>query len=366
MTKELLLFVGTLNRDAPYFQGARGKGLVVFGFDEDSLSARPLADYPQIENPTFLSVTPDGAHVYANSEVFGWNEGLVTAFAFDSRTKALRYINTQPTLGSITAFNSVAKDGGHLYLVNYCIGTEGPMQSLAVFGIRSDGGLSPALTSVAHHGSGPNAARQERAHAHSVSELGSGVLLVTDLGMDQLITYRVASDGGLTPWATTSVVPGAGPRHVALHPGGRFVFVMNELNSTVSAHAYDPASGTFAAIDSQPAAPAEVLEHNHCSDIQISPDGRFLYGGNRGHDSVSIFGIDQTTGRLTSLGFVPCGGATPRNLALTPSGRHLLVANQNADRVSIFRRDAATGGLENTGKTIEIGTPMCLKFASAT
>lgn len=364
MGKELLLFVGTLNRDAPYFQGARGKGLVVYAFDEDSLAAIELAVYPQVENPTFLSVTPDGRRVYANSEVFGWAEGLVTAFAFDRAAGAFSCLNTQATLGSIPAFNTLTGDGGHLVVANYTIGEGGPMQSLAVFGIREDGGLTPALSSAAHVGQGPDPVRQERSHAHWAAEVAPGVLLVTDLGADRLVTYRLGADGALTRWAETPVTPGAGPRHVALHPGGRFIFVTNELGSSVSSHAFDAAAGTFKAIDTHPAAPAEALGHNHCSDIQISPDGRFVYGGNRGHDSISIFAVDQETGRLTPQGFVPCGGATPRNLALTPSGRHLLVANQNADRVSIFRRDAATGALQDSGKPIEIGTPMCLKFAS--
>lgn len=365
MGKELLLFVGTLNREVPYFQGARGKGLVVYAFDEDSQSATELAAYPQVENPTFLSVTKDGSRVYANSEVFGWPEGLVTAFAFDRKAAALRYLNTQVTLGSIAAFNSVTGDGRHLAVANYTIGDEGPMRSVAIFGLKHDDSLTPALASVAHEGQGPDPARQERSHAHWVAEIAKGVLLVTDLGADRLVTYRLGPDGGLTRWAETPVAPGAGPRHVAQHPGGRFFFVMNELGSSVTSHAFDPASGTFRAIDAHPAAPTEALAHNQCSDIQISPDGRFLYGGNRGHDSISIFAVDQATGKLTPRGFVPCGGATPRNIALTPSGRHLLAANQNADRVSIFRRDAATGALLDTGKPIAIGTPMCLKFASA-
>lgn len=357
---QLLLFVGSLNREAPYFQGARGRGLVVYDFDEDSLTATELAGYPQVENPTFLSVTEDGSRVYTNSEVFGWAEGLVTAFDFDGA--AFRYLNTQPTLGSITAFNRITGDGRHLLVVNYTIGDQGPMQSLALFGITSEG-LTPALCSLAHQGSGPDPARQERAHVHWVGEIAPGVLMVTDLGADRLITYRIAGDK-LTPWASTQVSPGAGPRHVALHPGGRFAFVMNELNSTVSAHEFDPATGQFRPLGSQPAAPEEALAQNHCSDIQISPDGRFVYGGNRGHDSVSIFAVDPATGRLTLQGFTPSGGATPRNLALTPSGRHLLVANQNSDRISILARDAGTGALTDTGQTIQIGTPMCLKFAA--
>ena len=137
---------------------------------------------------------------------------------------------------------------------------------------------------------------------------------------------------------------------------------MNELDSTVVSLSLDAETGGFAFIDAKPAVPAEARDHNHCADIQISPDGRFVYGSNRGHDSISIFAVDQETGRLTTVGFTPCGGSTPRNLCLTPSGQHLFCANQNADRIAIFARDTATGQLTDTGRAIEVGTPMCVRI----
>jgi 6-phosphogluconolactonase len=266
-------------------------------------------------------------------------------------------------LGSITAHNAISRDGKRLFIVNYAVGEGGPDQSLAIYDIRADGSLSPAVASVAHRGKGPNASRQERAHAHSVTEVADNLVVVADLGLDQLVAYRISADGTPVRLAVSHTAPGAGPRHLAIHPNGRFVFVMNELDSTVSAHALDPDTGTLTLIQALPAVPAAARESNHCSDIQISPDGRFLYGANRGHDSIAVFSVDAETGHLTALGHAPCGGATPRNLALTPSGRHLLAANQNADRVTILRRDGATGLLEDTGASIAIGTPMCLKFA---
>jgi 6-phosphogluconolactonase len=360
----LLLFIGCLNREAPYFQGARGKGLSVYAFDETSLAVSKRAETTEVENPTYLSVTPDGRYVYANSEVFGWNEGVVTAFGYDPASQALRYINTQPTLGSIAAQNTLTRDGRHLLLVNYGISDAGPNQSLVVFGLRPDGGLTPPLASVAHSGSGPNAARQERPHAHSVTEtIAGGMAIVADLGIDQLVTYTVGPNGALTRLAACALRPGAGPRHLALSSDGRFVFVINELDSTVVSLSFDGVAGTLTEVESHPAVPANLTVDNHCADIQISPDGRFLYCSNRGHDSIAILSVDPANGRLSTVGHVPCGGATPRNLALTPSGRFLLSANQNADQVRIFARDAETGGLQDTGKGIDIGTPMCLKFA---
>ncbi|RWQ64754.1 lactonase family protein [Mesorhizobium sp.] len=363
MQNACLVFVGSLNREAPYFQGARGVGLSVYSFDEETLETRKLAETGDVDNPTFLSVTPDGSYIYANSEVFAWREGVVSAYRFDRQTAALSYINKQPTLGSITAHNTIMRDGTKLLVANYGMGEGGPDRSIAVYGLREDGGLTAPLSSVAHAGTGPDTVRQERPHAHSVTEtIAGGVAIVADLGIDRLVSYRVGPDGSLTRLAESVLASGAGPRHVALHPGGRFVFVMNELDSTVVSLALDDVSGRLTVIDTKPAVPAEARDGNHCADIQISPDGRFLYGSNRGHDSVAVFSVDQQTAALALVDYTPCGGATPRNLALTPSGHHLFSANQNADRISIFARDMATGRLADTGRSIDVGTPMCVKI----
>ncbi|TIQ58925.1 MAG: lactonase family protein [Mesorhizobium sp.] len=363
MRNACLVFVGSLNREAPYFQGARGVGLGVYSFDEETLETRKLTETGDIDNPTFLSVTPDGSHVYANSEVLTWREGVVSAYRFDRQTAALSYINKQPTLGSITAHNTITRDGTKLLVANYGIGEGGPDRSVVVYGLREDGGLTAPLSSPTHAGTGPDTARQERPHAHSVTEtVAGGVAIVADLGIDRLVSYRIGPDGSLTRLAESVLAPGAGPRHVALHPGGRFVFVMNELDSTVASLALDDTSGRLSVIDTKPAVPEQARDGNHCADIQISPDGRFLYGSNRGHDSVAVFSVDQQTGALALVDYAPCGGATPRNLALTPSGGHLFSANQNADRISIFGRDAATGRLADTGRSIDVGTPMCVKI----
>lgn len=362
---ELLVFVGSLNREAPYFQGARGVGLSVWRFDENKLKATKLAETGEVDNPTFLSVSEDGSRIYANSEVFAWREGTVSAYGYDRRSNTLTYLNKQSALGSITAHNFITRDGSKLLVANYGMGAGGPDQSVVIYGIREDGGLTPPLASVAHRGKGPNKARQERAHAHSVTEIvQGGIAVVADLGIDKLVSYCIEKNGAFSPLAETALPLGAGPRHVALHPDGRFLFLMNELDSTVASLSIDSTSGALALIDVKPAVPVDARDHNHCADIQISPDGRFLYGSNRGHDSVSVFAVDQQSGTLTPQGFTPCGGSTPRNLCLTPSGRHLFVANQNSDRISIFSRDAETGRLADTGKAIEVGTPMCVRIVN--
>jgi len=364
METKLLAFVGCLNREAPYFQGARGKGLVVYCFDEQTLEAELICETEGVDNPTFLSVSKDGRRVYANSEVFVWGEGLVTAFAFDRERAELQHINMRPSMGSITAHNMVTRDGSKLLVANYAMGDGGPDQSLVVYGIREDGGLTEPLASVMHHGSGPNKERQERSHAHSFTEMVQGnIAIACDLGLDQLISYRIGDDGGLERLSEVAMPQGSGPRHLALDPKGRFGFVTNELDSTISSLRLDATNGQMELLDTQPAVPADARADNHCADIQISPDGRFVYASNRGHDSIVIHAVDQDSGMLSLVGHVPCGGATPRKITLTPSGNTLLSANQNGDCIAIFRRDAESGMLRDTGRTIEIGTPMCIKFA---
>lgn len=362
MDSKLLVVVGALNHEAPYFQGARGNGLSVYSFDEKTLEIEKLDEASEILNPTFLSVDASGTHIYANSEVFGWKEGLVTAFRFDRKLGTLTYINTQPSLGSITAHNTLTRDRTKLAVANYSMGNGGPDQAAVVYSIRRDGGLSPPIGSVAHRGSGPDKNRQERSHAHSVTELDGNILLVADLGTDTLTSYRLTDEGQLKLLAISKTEPGAGPRHVAVHPNGQFLFVMNELNSTVASYAIDRTNGALNAIDMKPALPLDIAVESHCADIQISPDGRFLYGSNRGHDSIVVLETGAATGALKEVGFFACGGKTPRNLALTPTGKHLFCANQNSDIISIFARDAESGTLLDTGASIAIGTPMCIRI----
>ncbi|MET3857199.1 lactonase family protein [Rhizobium sp. OAE497] len=359
-----LLFIGTLNQPTSYFEGANGDGLSVHLFDDETLTAERLASAPQIVNPTFLSPTPDGSLVYANSEIEGWYEGLVTALSFDRKTGRLDHLNMQPSLGATTAHNAISRDGRHLFVVNYAMGAGGPDQALVAFDRRADGSLAPGRISAAQSGTGPNAARQERSHPHSVTEIAPNLLLVADLGTDRLTVYSL-ENGQLEKISVTATRPGAGPRHVALHPSGRFVFVINELDSTVASYRIGAGGKSLEEIAVYPTVPEQAAAANHASDLQISSDGRFLYGANRGHDSIAVFAVDAETGRLSPMGQVPCGGRTPRNLAIAPQGSHLLCANQDGDVVSIFARDPETGALVDSGKSIRIGTPMCLRFARA-
>lgn len=357
MSQHCYLAVGSLNREAPYFQGARGEGLTIYAFDEAALSWSRVAGTSSIDNPTFLSV--DAGIIYANSEVFGWHEGTVSAFHFLPDAAALAYINKQPTLGSIAAHNMVSRDRRFVLVANYAMGAGGPDRSVAVFPILGDGGLGPAVASVRLDGVlGPVGDRQERPHAHMVTEVPEGrAVLVTDLGLDVVAEYRLAENGELSPVASVALPAGAGPRHIAQHANGRYLYVANELASTVSFIRRAP--GRLIVEQTLPTVRSSVPSYG--ADIHLSPDGRFLYCSNRGEDSIACFEVDQEMGTLTQLDIVSSGGATPRNFALTPSGRHVLVANQNGDAIAIFRRDEETGVLADSGKRIEIGTPVCVR-----
>jgi 6-phosphogluconolactonase len=362
MMAEFLFFAGTLNRDVPLAQ--RGPGLVALAFDEATLDVVKLAEAAGAENPSFLAVSADGSRVYANADVEAWPEGTVSAYAFDRSARAFTYINKQPTLGNSPVHNAITRDGSKLLVANYAgLTSGGPDQALAVFGIREDGGLTPPLGSAKQSGTGPDPERQQRSHPHSVTETGAGnVAIVADLGTDRLISYRIAPDGRLTLLCEFAAKPGAGPRHLALHPSGRLVFVANELDSTVVALSLDAATGRLSVVDIEPGAPQGDYPRNYPGDILVAPDGRFLYMSNRGHESIAVFAVDGDNGKLSLVEHVPCGGSWPRNLALTPSGGHLFSANQRAGLITILARDAASGRLTHSGKSISIGTPMCVRF----
>jgi 6-phosphogluconolactonase len=365
MPNKTLAFVGCLNRGTPYFQGARGTGIAVFAFDDETGALTFLGETAGVDNPTYLTLDVERGRLYATSEVAGWNEGIVTAYRIDPEHGTLTYLNKQPTLGSIAAHASIDHSGRNLLVADYTMGQPDdlPGQQVAVFPIRADGGLAPASSSHPHHGSGPNVARQEGPHAHcAVASPDNRFVFVCDLGIDQIVRYRLDAEAGrLTPDGGTPTAAGAGPRHFVFHPNGRFAFVINELDSTITAYAYGAADGSFRAVETVPALPAGYAEESHCADIHLSVDGRFLYGSNRGHDSIVIHAVDPETGRLTLVGHTPTEGRTPRNFAISPSGQFLLAANQNGDNIVVFRIDPAAGTLAKVGET-GIGTPMCVKL----
>jgi 6-phosphogluconolactonase len=237
--------------------------------------------------------------------------------------------------------------------------------SVASLPIGDDGRLGPATAFVQHEGSVADPRRQGGPHAHSINlDAGGKFAVAADLGLDELLVYRFdPAKGTLTPNAPpfTKLAPRSGPRHFAFHPDGRHAYAINEISLTVVALDYDPAGGTLTEIQSLPTVP-EGTRGGSTADLHVHPSGRFLYGSNRGHDSIAIFAIDPDSGRLRPLGHQQTGGKTPRNFGIDPTGRFLLAANQNSGTVVVFKIDVESGRLEPTGQVVEVPKPVCIKF----
>jgi 6-phosphogluconolactonase len=242
--------------------------------------------------------------------------------------------------------------------------------SVCVLPILDDGQLDGATALVQHEGSSVNPRRQRGPHAHSVNvSPDDRFAFVADLGLDKVMIYRFDVTAGTLapadpPWA--SVSPGAGPRHFAFHPGGKFAYVINELQSTVTAFAYDPERGSLDDLQTVSTLPSDFKDNNSTAEVLVHPSGNFLYGSNRGHNSIAVFAIDARTGWLSPVEKESTRGSTPRNFGIDPTGRYLLAANQASDAIVVFRIDKATGALTATGQEIEVPSPVCVRMAAAT
>jgi 6-phosphogluconolactonase len=351
--RELFVYVGT-------YTSGRSEGIYVCRLDLSSGELRRIDLARGVVNPSFLTVNPKTRFLYAVNEVKefeGKTSGALSAFSIDERTGALKFVNQQPSAGSGPCHLTMDATRKYVLVANYDGG------SIAVLPIR-DGALGAPIEMVQHRGSSINPDRQDRPHAHCVVlDRNNRRVFVSDLGLDKIMIYDFDSrNGKLTankePWAQTK--PGAGPRHLAFHNNGRWAYGINELNSTMSVFDYDGAQGTLRTTQTISTLPANFSGKNSCAELQVSPSGRFLYGSNRGHNSIVVFSIDQTTGKLTFVEHVPTQGKTPRNFAIDPAGRFLLAANQNSDSVVSFRIDPASGKLAMTGHVVEIPTPVCV------
>lgn len=352
----MLVYVGT-------YTSGKSEGIYLYRLNLSSGELKLLGTTRGVVNPSYLTLDRRRRFLYAVNEVeeFGGRKsGAVSAFAVDPSTGALRFLNQQPTLGGAPCYVSLDAAEKFLLVANYVGG------NVAVLPLRTDGSLGEATDLKQDQGSGPNRERQEGPHAHCVLHDPSGRHVYScDLGTDKVMIYRLDAKAGKLvpngqPWA--QVKPGAGPRHLAFHPGGRYAYVTNELDSTVTAFAHDPARGTLKEIQTTPALPADFKGANTCADIHLSPDAKFLYCSNRGHDSIAAFSVDARAGTLAPVSHTPTEGKTPRNFALDPTGALLLVANQNSDSIVTFRRDAWTGRLTPAEHVAAVPSPVCMKL----
>jgi 6-phosphogluconolactonase len=355
---DLLVYFGT-------YTGAKSKGIYVSRLDATSGALSPAELAGETPSPSFLAIHPTSDFLYAVNEIGdyeGKKSGSVSAFRIDRATGKLTALNRQPSVGGGPAHISLDGKGQYALVANYGGG------SIAALPIGSDGLLKPASAFVQHTGSGKNPERQKEPHAHSIDLDGSNrFAYVADLGIDKVMIYRFdAAKGTLTANdpPSAAVDPGSGPRHVALHPQGRYAYVINEITCTVTAFSRDPQTGSLTPIQTVSTLPAgqAVIAGYSTAEITVHPSGKFLYGSNRGHDTIVVFAIDQKTGQLTLVEHQPTQGSTPRNFGIDPSGTYLLAANQRSDSVVVFRINAETGRLTPTGTKIDVGAPVCVKF----
>jgi 6-phosphogluconolactonase len=339
------------------------KGIYSFRFDSGTGSLTSMAVAATTPDPSFLTVAHNEKYLYAVNELSefgGKKSGAVTSYSIDAKSGKLVQLNQVASGGADPCYVSFDQSGKYLLVANYTGG------SVSTFPVAANGHIGPAAAFVQHTGSGPNKERQEGPHAHySATSADNRFVFVVDLGLDEVVVYRFdPATGSLTPNDPpfAKLAPGAGPRHLAFHPNGKFAYVLNEVIPTVTALAYDSKSGSFSTLQTLSTIPKVFTAHNDTAEIVVHPSGKFLYASNRGHDSIAEFTIDAAKGILTLAGDFPTQGKTPRNFALDPTGKFLLTANQESNNIVIFRIDQSTGALVATGQVAQVPAPVDIVF----
>ncbi len=365
--QKYLLFVGT-------YTGKESKGIYTFSFDTDSAKLTPLGLAAETANPSFLAIDPTSRFLYAVNEVpnyKGASSGAVSAFTINRQTGRLSLLNEVPSRGADPCYIAFDKTGKFALVANYTGG------SIAVFRARhdgqndaqNDGRIGEASAFIQHSGSSVNKERQKGPHAHWIETTPDNrFAIAVDLGLDELLVYRFnASTGSLSPNDPpyAKLDPGSGPRHLAFAPNGRFAYVVNELQSSITTFTYDQNQGTLKKANTVTTLPKSFTGSNDTAEIHVHPNGKFLYASNRGHDSIALFSIDSQTGNLSLVDHFPTQGKTPRNFEIDPTGKLLLVANQETNTILVFRIDANNGRLTPVGQPVPVPSPVSLKFVAA-
>lgn len=345
-------------------QRSTSKGVYVSRLDltTGALSTPELAI--ESSNPSFLAAHPKGRFLYAVNEVGRFEDkptGSVSAFSIDAATGKLTLLNQQASAGGGPAHLSVDKAGRHVLVANYGGG------SVAVLPIDPDGKLRPASSSMQHTGSSVNPTRQNKPHAHAINlDPENRFAYAPDLGLDKVMIYRFdAAKGVLTAGdpAYAVVAPGAGPRHIAISANGQFAWVINEIDCTVAGFTRDARTGALTPLQTITTLPeGETVKQGYSTaEVILHPSGRFLYGSNRGHDSLTVYAVDQA-GKLTFVQNQPTLGKMPRGFNIDPSGQWLIAGNQDSNTLVVFKIDKTSGKLTQTGQPIELGMPVSVEF----
>jgi 6-phosphogluconolactonase len=359
MKSETLVYIGTYTEN----KADGSKGIYVGRFDPTTGKLGALTLAAEMQNPSFVAGSNDARFLYAVSEVgvaegTGPKTGFVGAFSIDAAGH-LTSLGRMASSGADPCHVMVSRSGHTVAVANYTGG------STITLHTGADGHLA-AGTVDQHSGHGRNAERQEGPHAHSVNfSPDDRFLLSCDLGVDKVFVYRHDPRTGTIAAHSTPFValePGSGPRHLALHPSGRYAYVIAELSNSIAAFAWSPSAGTLRQMQTISTLPFGYTAPSSTAEIVVHPSGRFVYGSNRGHDSIASFSVDAKTGRLTLLGHTPTGGKAPRSFAVDPNGRWLIAANQLSDTLVSFAIDQHTGALTPTGATATLPRPVCVAF----
>ena len=358
MKSDFTVYIGTYTR-------RDSEGIYVYKMDLNSGKLSYSSKVTGIENPSFLVTDSKFKNLYAISEIDqfeGEATGIVVSYSISSDTGNLTYLNKRLSQGTIPCHLQVNETDEYLLLANYGSG------SVASFPIMKDGSLDNVSSFIQHQGSSINPERQLGPHAHSINlDSKNQFAFSPDLGTDKIMSYKFDSENGtltandISPYVKTQ--PGAGPRHFDFHPTKNFAYAINELDSTITAFIYNPDKGKLKPIQTITTLPDDCTTNTSCADIHVSPDGKFVYGSNRGHDSIARFAVDEKTGYLTPLGHTPTQGAIPRNFAIDPTGQFMLVANQDSDTVITFKIDPKAGDLIDINQIASVPMPVCIKFA---
>lgn len=311
----------------------------------------------EARQPAFFTIHPDGHHLYTCNS---GSPGGISAYAIDPHSGALTLLNRELAGGGDTSYVSLDRTNRYALVANYDGG------NIAAFALRPDGSVGDWTAFVQHTGKSVHPQRQTHAYAHSiVTDPSNRFALVADLGVDKLFIYRFdEKTGALTPHdpAFVAVSPGSGPRHVKFHPNGRWVYLINEIACTVIAYHWDGGRGTLTEFQSITTLPNDFHGASTCAEIEVHPNGKFLYASNRGHDSLASFTIDAASGQLTPLEHVPSGGKSPRNFTFDPTGQWIICTNHNSNNAVVFRVDATSGRLKQTGEPVSVPAPFCERF----
>ena len=352
--RELMVYVGTYTRSDDH-------GIHWLKMDLTSGKLTPAGKLAKQKNPSFLAIHPNKKFLYAVNEISnyrGEKAGGVSAYAIDQETGALTLLNKQSSRGGAPCHLVVDATGRNALVANYVGG------SVVSLPIEKDGRLREASAFIQHEGSSVLVPRQATPHGHSINVSPGGRFAVAaDLGLDKVLVYGFdAKKGALTPAGFAKVAPGAGPRHFAFHPNGKFGYVINEITLTVTAFAWDEGQGKLTELQTITTLPVERGKGMSTAEVQIHRSGKFLYGSNRGHNTIAVFSIDGKTGKLKAIQHQSTLGKTPRNFGLDPTGEFLIAANQSSGDLHTFRINQDTGELKPTGHSVKIPMPVCVKF----